>query len=181
MKVESTEIDRVVIVTPDVYRDARGSFSETFNLERFVDESGVDRSWVQDNESVSHRGVLRGLHFQNPRPQGKLVRCISGTIFDVAVDISKSSPSFGKWVGVELSDRNHKQLWIPEGFAHGFYTVSDRAIVAYKTTDYYVGSADRAIRWDDPQIGIDWPLEGEPTVSDKDRSAPLLVEADVFG
>jgi dTDP-4-dehydrorhamnose 3,5-epimerase len=181
VKIESTKIDGVVIVTPDVYADERGSFSETFNLARFADETGIERSWVQDNESVSHHGVLRGLHFQNPRPQGKLVRCISGTIFDVAVDISRSSPSFGEWVGVELSEENHKQLWVPEGFAHGFYTVSDSATVAYKTTDYYVASADRAIRWDDPQIGIDWPLEGELTVSDKDRSAPPLVEADVFG
>ena len=180
MQIGPTEIDGVVVVTPDIYADDRGSFSETFNLARFVDETGINRSWVQDNESVSRRGVLRGLHFQNPRPQGKLVRCISGTIFDVAVDIRRSSPSFGEWVGVELSEENHKQLWVPEGFAHGFYTVSDSATVAYKTTDYYVGSADRAIRWDDPQIGIDWPLEGEPTVSDKDRSAPPLVEADVF-
>ena len=180
MKVERTELDDVVVVTPDVYGDDRGSFSETFNLARFSDETGIERSWVQDNESVSRRGVLRGLHFQHPRPQGKLVRCISGTIFDVAVDIRKSSPSFGAWVGVELSAGNHKQLWIPEGFAHGFYTLTESATVAYKTTDYYVASADRAIRWDDPHIGIDWPVDGEPAVSDKDRSAPLLAEADVF-
>jgi dTDP-4-dehydrorhamnose 3,5-epimerase len=180
VKVERTGIDNVFVVTPDVYGDSRGSFSETFNLERFTDATGIERSWVQDNESVSQRGVLRGLHFQNPRPQGKLVRCVVGAIFDVAVDLRRSSPSFSKWVGVELSSGNHKQLWVPEGFAHGFYTLTDSATVAYKTTDYYVASADSAIRWDDPQIGIDWPLDGEPAVSDKDHAAPYLIEADVF-
>jgi dTDP-4-dehydrorhamnose 3,5-epimerase len=180
VKVEQTEIDAVVVVTPDVYEDSRGSFSETFNLAHFTKETGIERSWVQDNESVSRRGVLRGLHFQNPRPQGKLVRCINGVIFDVAVDIRRSSPSFGEWVGVELSEGNHRQLWVPEGFAHGFYTITDSATVAYKTTGYYLASADHAIRWDDPQIGIDWPLDGEPAVSDKDHSAPPLIGAGVF-
>ena len=180
MKVEQTKIDGVVVVTPAVYGDDRGSFSETFNLARFEDETGITRTWVQDNESVSSRGVLRGLHFQNPRPQGKLVRCISGAIFDVAVDIRRSSASFGEWVGIELSGDNHRQLWVPEGFAHGFYTFSERATVAYKTTDYYVASADRAIRWDDPQVGIDWPLDAVPALSDKDASAPLLSEAELF-
>jgi dTDP-4-dehydrorhamnose 3,5-epimerase len=180
VKVERTGIDGVVVVKPDVYGDSRGSFSETFNLERFTRETGVERSWAQDNESVSRRGVLRGLHFQNPRPQGKLVRCINGAIFDVAADIRRSSPTFGEWVGVELSEGNHRQLWVPEGFAHGYYTITDSATVAYKTTDYYVASADRAIRWNDPQIGIAWPLGGEPVVSDKDRSAPYLSETDIF-
>lgn len=180
MKVEHTEISEVVVVTPGVFGDDRGSFSETFNLARFTDETGIERSWVQDNESVSAFGVLRGLHFQNPRPQGKLVRCVNGAIFDVAVDIRRSSTSFGEWVGVELSATNHRQLWIPEGFAHGFYTLTESATVAYKTTDYYVASADRAIRWDDPQIGIEWPLDAQPTVSEKDRLAPLLAGAEVF-
>ena len=180
MKVEKTSLEDVLVVTPMVFGDERGSFSEAFNLDRFTKATGLSRTWVQDNESVSQRGVLRGLHFQNPRPQGKLVRCVNGAVFDVAVDIRRSSPHFLQWVGYELSVENHAQLWIPEGFAHGFYALTESATLQYKTTDYYVADADRTIRWDDPDIGIVWPLDGEPTLSDKDRAAPLLAEAQVF-
>lgn len=180
MNVERTALKGVLVVTPRVFEDDRGSFTETFNLDRFVDRTGIERQWVQDNESVSTKGVLRGLHFQNPHAQGKLVRCVRGAVYDVAVDIRRSSATFSQWVGYELSEANHAQLWIPEGFAHGFYALTDGATLNYKTTDYYNAPADGTIRWDDPQIGIDWPLTGEPVISDKDREAPALSEAHVF-
>lgn len=180
MKVEATHLADVLIIEPRVFIDDRGFFVESFNQAAFAAATGVERSWVQDNQSVSRRGVLRGVHFQNPRPQGKLVRCVSGAVFDVAVDLRESSPTFARWVGVDLTARNHRQLWVPEGFGHGFYTLTDEATVLYKMTDYHVPDADRSLRWDDPDIGIDWPLDGEPIVSHKDQVAPLLGEAGLF-
>jgi dTDP-4-dehydrorhamnose 3,5-epimerase len=180
MSIEQTSLEGVLVITPRVFKDDRGSFTETFNLRRFVDGTGVHREWVQDNESISARGVLRGLHFQNPHAQGKLVRCVRGAVFDVAVDIRRSSATFSDWVGYELSESNHAQLWIPEGFAHGFYALTDDATLNYKTTDYYNATADGTIRWDDPQIGIEWPFTSEPIVSGKDQAAPALSEAHVF-
>lgn len=180
MQVIETTVDGVLIVDPTVFRDDRGFFFESFNKKRFEESTGVVRDWVQDNHSRSARGVLRGLHFQNPNPQGKLVSCAVGSVWDVAVDLRRSSPTFGEWVGVELSSENHRQIWIPEGFAHGFITTSDSAEVLYKTTAYYDSAADRSLRWDDPTLGIEWPIEGEPTVSTTDREAPLLSDIDAF-
>ncbi len=180
MRVERTALDGVLIIENRVFEDDRGSFSEVFNLERFQETTDVVRSWVQDNQSVSRRGVLRGVHFQNPHPQGKLVRCTSGSVFDVAVDLRRSSDTFRGWVGLELSDTNNKQLWIPEGFGHGFYVMSDSATLMYKTTEYYIPEADRSVRWDDPDIAIEWPLTDAPIISQRDRSAPLLADADLF-
>lgn len=180
MLVEPTEIPEVLVVTPPVFGDERGFFTEAFNLAAFEEATGVRRTWVQDNHSRSGRGVLRGLHFQKPQPQGKLVRCAAGAIFDVVVDIRRSSPTFRSWVGVELSGENFRQLWAPEGFAHGFLVLSETADVLYKATDYYLPDADRAVRWDDPTLGIEWPIDGSPVVSDKDSAAPLLADADLF-
>jgi dTDP-4-dehydrorhamnose 3,5-epimerase len=180
VRVASTHLDGVLIVEPTLFGDARGFFFESFNKQRFEESTGVMRDWVQDNHSRSARGVLRGLHFQNPNPQGKLVSCAVGSVWDVAVDLRQSSPTFGEWVGVELSSENHKQIWIPEGFAHGFVVTSDHADVLYKTTAYYDEANNRSLRWDDPAVGIDWPIEGEPLVSAKDCVAPLLGEIDPF-
>lgn len=180
MRVTETELEGVLLIEPDVFTDDRGSFFESFNDERFRAETGVERSWAQDNHSRSRRGVLRGLHFQNPTPQGKLVRCVAGEIWDVAVDLRRSSPAFGIWFGLELSSENYKQLWIPEGFAHGFVTLSHRADVAYKTTAPYLPEGDRAVRWDDPEIAIEWPIEEPPILSQKDRDAPLLADSVTF-
>jgi dTDP-4-dehydrorhamnose 3,5-epimerase len=180
MLVEPTEIPEVLVVTPPVFGDERGFFTEAFNLAAFEQATGIRRMWVQDNHSRSGRGVLRGLHFQNPQPQGKLVRCAAGAIYDVVVDIRRSSPTFGSWVGVELSGENFRQLWVPEGFAHGFLVLSETADVLYKATDYYLPEGDRAVRWDDPTLAIDWPIQGTPVISDKDNAAPLLNDADLF-
>ena len=157
MKVVATDISDVLIVEPRVFRDDRGFFFESFNAREFAAESGVNTTFVQDNHSRSSRGVLRGLHYQLVRPQGKLVRVVSGAVFDVAVDIRKASPSFGRWTGVELSELNHRQLWIPPGFAHGFLVLSETADVLYKTTDYYVAKDERTIRWNDGELAIAWP------------------------
>jgi dTDP-4-dehydrorhamnose 3,5-epimerase len=174
-------IPDVVLVEPSVFEDDRGSFFESWNRASFAQAVGAEIDFVQDNQSTSLKGVLRGLHYQaDPQPQGKLVRVVAGSVWDVAVDIRRSSPSFAKWVGVELSDDNRHQLWIPPGFAHGFVAITDRAEVLYKVTERYDRDLDRSIRWDDPEIGIDWPLVGEPTLSDKDAAAPYLGEADVF-
>jgi dTDP-4-dehydrorhamnose 3,5-epimerase len=174
-------IPDVVVIEPSVFEDDRGSFFESWNRASFAKAVGAEIDFVQDNQSTSLKGVLRGLHYQaDPQPQGKLVRVVAGSVWDVAVDIRRSSPSFSKWVGVELSDDNRLQLWIPPGFAHGFVALTDRAEVLYKVTVLYDRDLDRSIRWDDPQIGIDWPLVGEPTLSDKDAAAPYLGEADVF-
>ncbi len=182
LKVETTPIDGLLIVTPRVFADDRGWFFESFNEEAFADSTGVRPEFVQDNHSRSARGVLRGLHYQAASDaQGKLVRCAVGNVFDVAVDIRRSSPTFMQWFGLELSSENKKQLWIPEGFAHGFVALSDTAELLYKATDYYAPASDRSIRWDDPMIGIQWPVfVNGPVLSDKDAAAPLLSEAEVF-
>ncbi len=182
MKVFATALPEVLILEPVVHGDARGYFFEAFHARRFAELTGVTAVFVQDNESRSRYGVLRGLHYQlPPHAQGKLVRCVEGVIFDVAVDLRRSSPTFGRWVGVELSDENKRQLWIPPGFAHGFVTLSEYARLLYKTTDYYAPECDRAVRWDDPAIGIAWPQLTKPLIlSTKDQCAPLLAEAEVF-
>jgi dTDP-4-dehydrorhamnose 3,5-epimerase len=180
MQVISTVIPDVLVIEPKVHRDGRGFFVETFNLANFETATGIKRQWVQDNHSRSTKGVLRGLHFQNPKPQGKLVRCSSGAVFDVAVDVRSSSPTFLDWFGVELSEKNHRQLWVPEGFAHGFVVVSDVAEVLYKTTDYFHPQHDRGVRWDDPTIGVEWPLSVTPIVSQKDGLQPTVEAADFY-
>ena len=169
-----------LLLTPRVFGDERGFFFESWNQQAFNAAAG-DTAFVQDNHSRSSRGVLRGLHYQlPPHPQGKLVRCVLGEIFDVAVDIRRSSPTFGQWVGAVLSAENHQQLWVPAGFAHGFLTLSEQAEVLYKTTDFWSRDCERAIRWDDPAMAITWPREGlagaEPQLSEKDAVAPLLAE-----
>lgn len=172
MKVIETKLPGVLIVEPRVFTDERGYFLESWNEERYC-TLGVERPFVQDNMSFSRRGVLRGLHYQDPSPQGKLVSVAQGAVFDVAVDLRIGSPTFGHWVGVELSSDNHRQLWIPEGFAHGFQVTSNTAVFSYKCTDYYQPEAERSLRWDDPEVGIQWPEE-QPVLSDKDAQAPLL-------
>ena len=174
MKVEKTQLPGVVILHPNVFADDRGFFMETYNQVFFGDQ-GLPDQFVQDNHSRSSKGVLRGLHYQYPQWQGKLVRVINGEIFDVAVDIRRDSPDFGKWVGVYLSETNHQQLYVPPGYAHGFCVVSDVADVVYKCTTVYKPQDDAAIRWNDSEIGIEWPVKN-PLVSDKDRQAPLLSE-----
>lgn len=170
MKVTDTKIPDVKIIEPTVFEDERGYFFESFNHMKFEEAIGRKVTFVQDNHSQSVKGVLRGLHYQlPPHAQGKLVRVIQGEVFDVAVDIRKSSPTFGKWVGETLSAENKKQLWIPEGFAHGFLTLSDTADFLYKTTDYYAKEHERAIRWDDETLSIGWPLVGQPRLSEKDK------------
>ena len=180
-----TAIPDVLILHPKVFGDARGFFFESYNEQDFKQATGLKVEFVQDNHSRSAKGVLRGLHYQlPPHAQGKLVRCVRGAVFDVAVDIRKSSPTFGKWVGVELSEENHRQLWIPPGFAHGFVTLTDTADFLYKTTDYYAPVCDRGLLWNDPAIGIDWPDVGQsPLLSAKDVAARPLAgvsTADLF-
>lgn len=174
MKVIETSLPGVLIVEPDVFGDSRGFFMETFNEARYG-EAGLPARFVQDNLSFSARGVLRGLHFQNPDAQGKLLHVLRGEVFDVAVDIREGSPAFGEWVGVTLSGENHRQLWVPEGFAHGFQVTSDDALLAYKCTAPYNREAEGAILWNDPEIGIEWPIEG-PTLSGRDANALPLAE-----
>lgn len=169
MQAIATAIRDVFILEPKVFGDSRGFFFESFNARRFAELTGADVQFVQDNHSRSARGVLRGLHYQQePRAQGKLVRVTAGAVFDVAVDIRRDSPSFGQWVGVELSADNQRQLWIPAGLAHGFVVMSDSADFLYKTTDYWSPEHERCIAWNDPDLAIDWPLTGEPLVSAKD-------------
>lgn len=175
MKFTPTELPEVILVEPDVHRDDRGFFLEVFHGQKYA-EGGIDVSFVQDNQSRSSRGILRGLHSQCQQPQGKLVRVIDGEIFDVAVDGRPESPSFGRWVGVVLSGENFKQLYVPPGFLHGFCVLSDRADVEYKCTDFYNGADEISVRWNDPAIGIKWPLS-DPLLSPKDRDAPHLAEA----
>lgn len=172
MKVQATELDGVVCVQPRVFDDARGWFLENWRDERFR-EHGIELAAAQLNTSVSRRGVLRGLHYQWPQPQGKLVWVAFGRVFDVAVDIRSDSPNFGRWTGIELSDENHCQLWIPPGFAHGFQVLSERAVFAYLCSAAYRPDYDAAIAWNDPKIGVAWPLP-EAELSDKDRAAPRL-------
>ena len=180
MKTTSLDIPDVVRFEPKIFGDERGFFFESFNHRQFEDAIGRSVQFVQDNHSRSVKGVLRGLHYQLHRAQGKLVRVVHGEVFDVAVDIRRSSPTFGKWVGSYLSAENKQQLWVPEGFAHGFVVLSESAEFLYKTTDYYAPEHERCIRWDDPQIGIDWPIVGEPALSGKDRQGKRLADAEVF-
>ncbi|MBM1188489.1 dTDP-4-dehydrorhamnose 3,5-epimerase [Pseudomonas lundensis] len=180
MKTTPLDIPDVVRFEPKVFGDDRGFFFESFNHRQFEDAIGRSVQFVQDNHSRSVKGVLRGLHYQLHRAQGKLVRVVHGEVFDVAVDIRRSSPTFGKWVGSYLSAENKHQLWVPEGFAHGFVVLSDSAEFLYKTTDYYAPEHERCISWNDPQIGIDWPLKCEPALSCKDRQGKCLADADVF-
>ena len=180
MKVIPTYIPDVKIVEPNLFEDDRGFFFESWNARDFGKHIGSDLQFVQDNQSRSRRAVLRGLHYQIKLPQHKLVRVVCGRMFDVAVDLRKSSPTFGRWVGTELSERNHRQLWVPVGFAHGFLTLSKRVDVMYKTTDYYMPQHERCLLWNDPAIGIEWPYEVEPILSAKDRAGVLLRDAEVF-
>ncbi len=182
MKAIPTAIPEVLILEPKVFGDARGFFFESFNQKAFNEATGLNLNFVQDNHSRSAKGVLRGLHYQlPPHAQGKLVRVVRGAVFDVAVDIRQGSPTFGQWVGVELSEDNHRQLWIPPGFAHGFLTLSDSADFLYKTTNYYAPSHERCIAWNDPQIGIQWPDIGmAPLLSAKDQTGLSLSEIEVF-
>ena len=180
MKAIPTAIPDVLVLEPKVFGDARGFFLESFNQRIFNQAIGLEVEFVQDNHSRSAKGVLRGLHYQLQQPQGKLVRVVRGAVFDVAVDIRRSSPHFGRWVGIELSEDNHRQLWIPPGFAHGFLVLSDSADFLYKTTDYYAPEHERAILWNDPAMGIAWPLTTEPLLSAKDKAASLLADAAVF-
>ncbi len=181
MKVTKTALEGVLLLEPQVFGDDRGWFMEAFNASKFAAATGCAKTFVQDNQSRSAKGVLRGLHYQlGSHPQDKLVRVLSGEIFDVAVDIRRGSPTFGQWVGETLSAENKRQLWVPVGFAHGFVVTSDSAEVLYKVTDVYDASGERSIRWDDPDIGIDWPLEGAPVLSGKDAVAPRLADAEIF-
>lgn len=183
MKATKTSLSDVIVLEPKIIADDRGFFMESYNANIFSDLTGSQVSMVQDNHSRSNRGVLRGLHYQiAPAAQGKLVRVIHGEIFDVAVDIRRGSPSFGRWVGITLSAENRKQLWIPPGFAHGFYTLSESAEVVYKASAYYSPQHDRGICWNDGQINILWPLIGNhpPTLSSKDTAAPSLAQAEIF-
>ncbi|EED99055.1 dTDP-4-dehydrorhamnose 3,5-epimerase [Burkholderia multivorans] len=180
IQVTATALPEVKIIEPKVFGDARGFFFESFNAKEFVEyiEPGVE--FVQDNHSRSSKGVLRGLHYQLQRPQGKLLRVIAGEVLDVSVDIRRSSPTFGRWVAVNVSADNKRQVWVPRGFAHGFLVLSDYAEVLYKTTDYWYPEHERQIAWNDPELGIEWPLDAPPSLSAKDAAAPLLVNAEVF-
>lgn len=180
VNVIATGIPDVLIFEPRVFGDDRGFFMESFNARTFTDLTGLKREFVQDNHSRSQKGVLRGLHYQIQNPQGKLVRVVSGSVFDVAVDLRQSSPTFGRWEGLELSAENKRMLWVPEGFAHGFLVLSDSAEFLYKTTDYYFPQHERSLLWSDPALGINWPLDGQPLLSAKDTSAKPLNEAEVF-
>ena len=179
MNVTETSLPGVLLIEPKVFGDARGFFLESWNRQTFAG-LGLDLDFVQDNHSRSAKGVLRGLHYQLNEPQGKLVRVVSGAVFDVAVDVRKSSPHFGQWVGYELSADNHRMLWIPPGFAHGFLVLSEVADFLYKTTAYYAPQWDRGIRWDDPRIAVQWPLEGAPVLSGKDQQACPFLSAEYF-
>ncbi len=180
MNVIETGIAGLLVLEPKVFGDARGFFMESFNARTFAELTGVKADFVQDNHSRSGRGVLRGLHYQVQQPQGKLVRVAQGRVFDVAVDLRRSSPTFGKWYGVELSGENHRQFWVPAGFAHGFYVLSDSADFLYKTTDYYAPQHERSLAWNDATVGVQWPLEGEPQLSAKDLAGKPLGECEVF-
>lgn len=180
MIVKSMSIPEVLLIEPDVFGDERGFFMESFNQACWEEKTGLKTVFVQDNHSRSSQGVLRGLHYQIQQPQGKLVRAVVGEIFDVAVDLRKKSSTFGKWVGAVLSSENKRQLWIPEGFAHGFVVLSGTAEVLYRATDYYAPAHERCILWNDPDLNIDWPLTGEPVLSGKDRKGVPFREADVY-
>jgi dTDP-4-dehydrorhamnose 3,5-epimerase len=179
INVISTALPEVKVIEPKVFADARGFFFESFNAIEFAEAVGANVEFVQDNHSLSKKNVVRGLHYQLVRPQGKLVRVVSGEVFDVAVDIRKGSPTFGQWTGERLSAKNNRQMWIPAGFAHGFAVLSEQAEFLYKTTDYWFAEHERCTLWNDPQIGIEWPLDGEPQLAVKDATAPRLAEAEL--
>lgn len=180
MKLVETAIADLFIIEPKVFGDDRGFFMESWNASAFA-QAGLDLDFVQDNHSRSAKGVLRGLHYQKPDPQGKLVRVVAGAVFDVAVDLRRSSPTFGRWQGVILSAENKRMFWVPPGFAHGFLSLADGTDFLYKCTALYQPAADRSLRWDDPEIGIEWPLDGlVPQLSAKDEAAPFLRDAEVF-
>jgi dTDP-4-dehydrorhamnose 3,5-epimerase len=178
--VTPTAIPEVLILEPKVFGDSRGFFFESFNAKAFAQASGLNVSFVQDNHSKSACGVLRGLHYQIQHAQGKLVRVVQGEVFDVAVDMRSSSPTLGQWVGVHLSDANHRQIWVPPGFAHGFVVLSESAEFLYKTTDYWYPDHERSLRWDDPHVGITWPISQPPQLAAKDAAGKTWVEADKF-
>jgi dTDP-4-dehydrorhamnose 3,5-epimerase len=178
--VTQTDLQDVLILEPKVFGDDRGFFFESFNQREFQQATGLDTNFVQDNHSKSAMGVLRGLHYQIQHPQGKLVRVVQGEVFDVAVDLRKSSPTFGKWVGVNLSAENHRQLWVPPGFAHGFIVLSQSAEFLYKTTDYWFPEHERSLLWNDPSIGVEWPMDGVPLLAAKDAIGKKLVDAEYF-
>ncbi|MFG0723402.1 dTDP-4-dehydrorhamnose 3,5-epimerase [Pseudomonas sp. GLN_6] len=180
MQAINTELPGVLILEPKVFGDERGFFFESFNARAFAEATGLPCEFVQDNHSRSQRGVLRGLHYQVQQAQGKLVRVTAGEVYDVAVDLRRSSPTFGKWVGTLLSAENKRQLWVPAGFAHGFLVLSEFAEFLYKTTDYYAPEHERCIRWDDPSLAIDWPLDGAPQLSAKDQAGLSFADAQVF-
>ena len=180
MKVTRLAIPEVVLIEPQMFGDARGFFFESFNQKTFNEATGTNHQFVQDNHSRSSQGVLRGLHYQIRQPQGKLVRVARGRVWDVAVDIRKGSPTLGQWVGAELSEDNQHQLWVPPGFAHGFVVLSESADFLYKTTDYYAPEHERCIAWNDPQLGIRWPYQGEPRLSAKDALGVTLEQAEIF-
>ena len=178
--VTPTAIADVLVLEPKVFGDARGFFFESFNARDFAQATGLNVDFVQDNHSKSAKGVLRGLHYQIQHAQGKLVRVVEGEVFDVAVDLRRSSPTFGRWVGERLSASNHRQLWVPPGFAHGFVVLSESAQFLYKTTDYWYPEHERSLLWNDPAIGIDWPIDVQPLLAAKDAAASLLRDAEVF-
>jgi dTDP-4-dehydrorhamnose 3,5-epimerase len=180
VKVIPTALPEVLILEPRVFSDDRGHFFESWNARAFAEAMGQTVQFVQDNQSRSRLGVLRGIHYQVNRPQGKLVRAVAGTVLDVAVDLRRSSPRFGRWVAVELSEDNQRQLWVPPGFGHGFSVRSEAATFLYKTTDYWFAEHERVLRWNDPQLGIDWGLVGAPVLAAKDAAAPLLADAEVY-
>jgi dTDP-4-dehydrorhamnose 3,5-epimerase len=180
VKVERTAIEGVLVLEPKVFGDARGFFFESYNRRAFLDATGLDVEFVQDNHSRSARNVLRGLHYQVRQPQGKLVRVIAGEIYDVAVDLRRSSPTFGRWEGIRLDSESKRMLWIPAGFAHGFVVKSDVAEVLYKATDYYAPEHEKTLLWSDPALGIAWPLSGEPILADKDRRGAPLASAETY-
>ena len=180
MKVTPTAIPEVLLIEPRVFGDARGFFFESFNQRAFHEAAGLNLEFVQDNHSRSSQGVLRGLHYQIEQPQGKLVRVVRGRVFDVAVDLRRSAATFGRWVGMELSEDTHRQLWIPPGFAHGFMVLSESADFLYKTTDYYAPEHERCVAWDDPQLGIEWPDSVTPRLSAKDATGLPFLQAPCF-
>ena len=180
MRAIPTAIAEVLVIEPAVFGDARGAFFESWNRRAFSKLAGRDVDFVQDNHSVSARGVLRGLHYQLRRPQGKLVRVVAGEVFDVVVDLRRSSPTFGRWVGETLSAQNRRMMWVPEGFAHGFLVLSDLAEFLYKTTDYYAPEHERTLLWNDPAIGVTWPLDGAPVLKPKDAAGTPLASAETF-
>ncbi|MCP5160067.1 MAG: dTDP-4-dehydrorhamnose 3,5-epimerase [Hahellaceae bacterium] len=180
MNVIKTQLEGLLILEPKVFGDHRGFFMESWNEKVFQEATGVKDHFVQDNHSRSGKNVLRGLHYQIQQPQGKLVRVTQGRVFDVAVDMRKSSPTFGQWAGVELTGENHRQFWVPKGFAHGFVVLSESADFLYKTTDYYAPQYERSLLWNDPTVAVEWPMEGEPLLAAKDKEGKYLAECEVF-